>query len=78
MGQATDYTEGEDRIDLSALLSLEAGEVIDDRARYEDTTGALSVDGVAVSQVVASAGGLPESVEIIFEDAAGQQQSAVI
>jgi Ca2+-binding RTX toxin-like protein len=74
----TDYTGGEDRIDLSALLSLEAGEAIDDRARYEDTTGALSVDGVAVSQVVASAGGLPESVEIIFEDAAGQQQSAVI
>ena len=74
----TDYTPGEDTIDLSILVRLSAAEDVADRVDYAATTGGLEVDGITVAQLNAPGGALPPSVEIIFEDAAGQQQSAVI
>ncbi len=74
----TDYTTGEDTIDLSILVRLGAAEDVADRVDYAATTGGLEVDGITVAQLNAPGGALPPSVEIIFEDAAGQQQSAVM
>lgn len=75
----TDYdAESGDAVDLSALIRLTGGEAVEDRASYEATTGDLSVDGECVATVFSDGGRFASEVEVIFEDAAGQQASAMI
>ncbi|MDB6178722.1 hypothetical protein PAF17_14585 [Paracoccus sp. Z330] len=79
----TDYTApgaGADRdeIDLSALVQLTGSAELSDHVNYQAEDGALQVDGTQVATVNAEGGGLAQSVAVIFEDAAGQQQSAVV
>ena len=72
----TDYETGLDRFDLSALLTGSDG--IDGRASFDSGTGALTVLGNVAAQVATAGGGIPSSVEVIFEDASGAQATAVI
>lgn len=69
-----DLTEG-DQIDLSAVLTGE--DTINGRASYDDTTGNLTVQGNVAAQLNPG-GALPASVEVIFENAAGDQATAII
>lgn len=69
-----DLTEG-DQIDLSAVLTGEDG--INGRASYDVATGNLTVQGDIAAQLNPG-GALPASVEVIFENAAGDQATAVI
>ncbi|OSP53969.1 hypothetical protein [Pseudoruegeria sp. SK021] len=78
----TDYqTPGEpantDEIDLTALVQLAAGEDVTDHVTYDNTTGTLSVDNTQVA-IVNTDTGFADQVQVIFEDAANTQQSAVI
>ncbi len=72
----TDYEAGSDRIDLSAVLT--GSDNIDGQASYDAGTGLLTVLGDVAAQVSAAGGGIPASVEVIFEDASGAQTTAVI
>jgi len=72
----TDYGDGADQIDLSSVLTGSDG--IDGRASYDDSTGELTVLGNVAAQINAPGGGVPSSVEVIFEDASGAQATAVI
>ena len=74
----TDYGDGNDQIDLSSVIQLAVGETIGDRVSFDDITGDLVVDGNTAASVGASGGGVPASVQVIFEDAAGAAQVATI
>lgn len=79
----TDYagpgdTARPDEIDLSALVQVEEGDTASEHVTYDAETGHLAVDGTRIAEVHAAGGGLPESVAVIFEDAAGQQHAAVV
>ena len=66
-----------DQIDLSSLVQLSGTEAIADRVSYDTGTGALNVDGSQVAEVQTGSG-FADQVQVIFEDAANTQQSAVI
>jgi hypothetical protein len=66
-----------DQFDLTALVQLASGEVLSDQVAYDSTTGALVVDGNQIALVATGSGFAPQ-IEVIFEDAANTQQSAVI
>lgn len=66
-----------DQIDLTALVQLAAGEVVADHVTYDNTTGNLSVDSNQIA-TVETGSGFADQVQVIFEDAANTQQSAVI
>ncbi|MGI1663870.1 hypothetical protein ACRDNQ_16650 [Palleronia sp. KMU-117] len=72
----TDYEAGIDRFDLSTVLTGSDG--IDGRASFDSSTGELTVLGNVAAQVTAAGGGIPASVEVIFQDASGAQATAVI
>ncbi|MEM7319599.1 MAG: cadherin-like domain-containing protein, partial [Pseudomonadota bacterium] len=75
----TDYdTPGSDQIDLLALVTLNSGEVLADQVTYNSGTGDLTVQGSVAANVSSSAGGVAAQVEVIFNDASGAQQSAII
>ncbi|NOD92486.1 hypothetical protein GS636_06780 [Ruegeria sp. HKCCD4884] len=75
----TDYDgpAGGDQIDLTALVSVDPGN-LGTEVTYDNTTGALDVAGTLVATVNASGGGFSAQVEVIFNDAGGAQQTAVI
>ncbi|WP_233152341.1 hypothetical protein [Marinibacterium profundimaris] len=66
-----------DQLDLSSLVQLSGTEAIADRVSYDTGTGALNVDGSQVAEVQTGSG-FANQVQVIFEDAANTQQSAVI
>ncbi|MDD9716246.1 cadherin-like domain-containing protein [Dinoroseobacter sp. PD6] len=72
----TDYEAGLDQIDLSSVLT--GSDTLDGRASFDDTTGTLTVLGEAAAQITAAGGGIPASVEVVFENASGAQTTAVI
>lgn len=72
----TDYESGIDQIDLSTVLT--GSDTLDGRVSYDSGTGDLSVLGDVSAQIAASGGGIPASVEVIFENASGAQVTAVI
>jgi len=69
---------GVDQIDLTALVSLVGAETLASHVGYDDTTGQLSVDGSLAATVEASGGGFAAEVEVIFNNASGAQETAVI
>ncbi|MCV6825171.1 MULTISPECIES: Ig-like domain-containing protein [Halocynthiibacter] len=66
-----------DQIDLTALVKLSGSEIPTDRISYNSGSGDLQVDGVSVAAVGAAAG-FSDQVEVIFLDAQGAQQTAVL
>ncbi|MXU66670.1 Ig-like domain-containing protein [Oceanomicrobium pacificus] len=77
----SDYEVGE-IVDLSGFLQLTGTEGINDRADFDDTTGDLSVTVGGSTSVAANlnlgGGGFPADVTVLFENAAGAQETAVI
>ncbi|MEP1197943.1 calcium-binding protein [Tateyamaria sp.] len=69
---------GVDQIDLTALVSLSAGEVLADQVDYDNVSGNLNVNGNTVANVTASTGGFAQEVEVIFNDASNAQATAII
>ncbi len=69
---------GGDTIDLSALVQLSDGEDLSEHVSYDSSSGRLSVDETGIAEVTSMGGGFAEEVAVIFEDASGQQASAVI
>ncbi len=67
-----------DEIDLSSLVQLTGTEGIADRVGYNNGTGALSVDLTPVATVESSPGVFANEVAIIFENASGTQESAIL
>lgn len=65
-----------DQIDLSKQVS--GVDDITGLVSYDSGTGALAVNGTTAFNVQASGGGIPASVEVIFEDSAGAAQTAVV
>ena len=75
----TDY-EGPgagDQIDLTALVSVDPIN-LGTEVTYDNTTGELDVSGALAVTVNAAGGGFGNQVEVIFNDASGAQQTAVI
>ncbi|MBK0328005.1 hypothetical protein I5535_11965 [Rhodobacteraceae bacterium F11138] len=68
---------GTDQIDLTALVQLTAGEDVTDHVSYDTGTGALTVDGAQVAQVETGSG-FADQVQVIFENAANTQETAII
>ncbi|WP_380057903.1 cadherin-like domain-containing protein [Falsihalocynthiibacter sp. SS001] len=64
-----------DRVDLTALVQSDD---VTAHVSYNSSNGALIVDGNQVATLGIAGGGFSDQVAIIFEDAAGQQQSAVL
>jgi hypothetical protein len=79
-----DFGDGADAIDLTALVTLAAGETPEDRIDYDAQTGAISVkaDGESGFAIVATAtdgaGGAPASILAIFAETGGGEQAATI
>ena len=69
---------GIDQIDLTALVSLGIGETLADFVGYDNTTGALNVEGNVAATVFSSEGGFADEVEVIFKNAVGAQETAII
>ena len=67
-----------DQIDLSDGVALLPGETLADHVGYDNSTGLLSVDGTAAASVGAMGGGVADAVEVIFTNATGAQETAVI
>ncbi len=76
--EGPDGAGGGDRIDLGALVSLGHGETLDDRVGYDPASGQLSVDGAHAATIEAAGGGFAAEVEVIFSNAAGAQETAVV
>ena len=74
----SDYTNATEQVDLTSLVQLTGTETIDSRVDYDDTTGELTVDTTLAATLTSDAGGLPPSVEVIFINAAGAQETAVL
>ena len=72
------FPSGVDQVDLTALVSLGVGETLVDYVGYDNSTGALSVEGSAAATVFSSGGGFADEVEVIFNNAAGAQETAII
>jgi len=75
----TDYQgpTGGDQIDLTALVSVDPVDLATE-VTYDNSTGELDVGGTLVATVNAAVGGFSNEVEVIFNDASGAQQTAVI
>lgn len=67
-----------DQIDLTALVSLDASESLVDQVTYDSTTGDLAVGGASVATVNVASGGFASDVEVIFNNASGAQETAVV
>ncbi len=67
-----------DQIDLTALVSLSPGEVLADQVDYDNATGVLNVQGADVAVVNADAGGFSNEIEVIFNNASGAQETAIV
>ena len=81
--QILDYAGGSaggdgDQIDLQDLVDLGLGENLSDHVGYDAQSGALSVDGSLVAIVHAGTGDFAADVEVIFTNAAGAQETAVV
>ncbi|WP_109311216.1 hypothetical protein [Ruegeria sp. AU67] len=75
----TDY-EGPvagDQVDLTALVSVDPVN-LGSEVTYDNTSGELDVSGTLVATINAAGGGFAGQVEVIFNDASGAQQTAVI
>ncbi|MGR3616590.1 MAG: hypothetical protein ACU0BB_11150 [Paracoccaceae bacterium] len=72
------FPSGVDQVDLTSLVSLGVGETLADYVGYDNSTGALSVEGSAAATVFSSGGGFSDEVEVIFNNAAGAQETAII
>ncbi|MEX0328027.1 MAG: cadherin-like domain-containing protein [Ruegeria sp.] len=75
----TDYEgpAGGDQIDLTALVSVDPADLATE-VSFNAGSGALEVSGSQVATVNVTGGGVPPQVEVIFNDASGAQQTAVI
>lgn len=74
----TDYDRAEgDQIDLTALVTVNPPN-LGLQVTYDDGTGELDVGGNLAVTVNISGSGFPAEVEVIFNDANGAQQTAVI
>ncbi|MFA3916717.1 cadherin-like domain-containing protein [Ruegeria hyattellae] len=75
----TDYEgpAGGDQIDLTALVGVDPAN-LGSEVTYDNTSGELDVRGTLVATVNDTAGGFSSEVEVIFNDADGAQQTAVI
>ncbi len=75
----TDYEGpvGGDRIDLSSLVSINPADLATE-VSFDNSSGALDVRGSQVATVNETGGTVPPQVEVIFNDASGVQQTAVI
>ncbi len=72
------FPQGVDQIDLTSLVSLNDGETLEDHVGYDNTNGELTVDGTLAATVGTDGGGFAEEVEVIFNNASGAQETAVI
>ena len=59
-------------------MDLGLGENLSDHVGYDAQSGALSVDGSLVAIVHAGTGDFAADVEVIFTNAAGAQETAVV
>ncbi|WP_170566337.1 calcium-binding protein [Ruegeria atlantica] len=75
----TDYEgpAGGDQIDLTTLVNIDPGN-LGSEVTYDNTNGELDVRGTLVATVNTAGGGFSTEVEVIFNDASGAQQTAVI
>jgi hypothetical protein len=75
----TDYEGpvGGDQIDLTALVNVDEAD-LGSVVTYDNASGELDVSGTLVATVNAAGGGFSAEVEVIFNDADGAQQTAVI
>ncbi|WP_425044242.1 hypothetical protein [Primorskyibacter sp. S87] len=69
---------GVDQIDLTTVVALTLGENLSDHVGYNNGTGALTVDGNLAATVETAPGVFASEVEVIFTNAAGAQETAVI
>ena len=76
--EAPSETGSPDQIDLTALVSLNDGESLADQVSYDSTTGDLSVGITTVATVNSAASGFAPDVEVIFNNASGAQETAVV
>ncbi|QDY71616.1 hypothetical protein [Qingshengfaniella alkalisoli] len=76
--EGPDSEGGGDKIDLSALVQLAEDGDLSDHVGYDNGSGSLNVDGDEVAQVASVDGGFADQVQVIFEDASGQQASAIV
>ncbi|MFC3616758.1 M10 family metallopeptidase C-terminal domain-containing protein [Lutimaribacter marinistellae] len=69
---------GVDQLDLTLTVTLAPGETLADHVGYSNSDGQLLIDG-QVAAVVSDAGGaFADAVEVIFTNASGAQETAVI
>ncbi|CAD0183955.1 hypothetical protein RUESEDTHA_00832 [Ruegeria sp. THAF57] len=75
----TDYDgpAGGDQIDLTALVNVDPTN-LGSEVTYDNSNGELDVRGSLVATVNTAGGGFSAEVEVIFNDADGAQQTAVI
>lgn len=71
----TDFEAG-DQIDLSNAIN--GVNDITGLASFDAATGDLDIGGVTAFNVAASGGGIPAQVEVVFEDASGAAQTAIL
>ncbi|MDW3225355.1 MAG: hypothetical protein R8G34_21120 [Paracoccaceae bacterium] len=71
----TDFGAG-DQIDLSNAIN--GVNDITGLASFDAATGDLEVGGVTAFNVAAAGGGIPAQVEVVFEDASGAAQTAIL
>ncbi|WP_461406766.1 hypothetical protein [Falsiruegeria mediterranea] len=72
------FPVGVDQIDLTSVVALSLGEDLADHVGYENSNGALTVDGSLAATVNADGGGFADEVEVIFTNASGAQETAII
>ncbi|MDP2582270.1 hypothetical protein Q8W37_20200 [Shimia thalassica] len=72
------FPTGVDQIDLTAVVALNLGENLDDHVGYDNATGELTVDGSLAATVETGSGGFADEVEVIFANASGAQETAII
>ncbi|WP_412551932.1 hypothetical protein [Shimia sp. MIT910701] len=67
-----------DQVDLTAVVALSAGESLADFVGYNNANGQLSVSGNNAMTIESSAGVFSNEIEVIFTNAAGAQETAII
>ncbi|MBO9451285.1 hypothetical protein J7426_13520 [Tropicibacter sp. R16_0] len=72
------FPVGVDQIDLTSVVALSLGENLADHVGYDNSNGALTVDGSLAATVNADGGGFANEVEVIFTNASGAQETAII
>ncbi|MBT8168344.1 cadherin-like domain-containing protein [Falsiruegeria litorea] len=69
---------GIDQIDLTSVVTLTLGEDLADHVGYDNSNGELAVDGSLAATVNADGGGFADEIEVIFTNAIGAQETAII